>query len=174
VGWVISSFSHICVPEVSTVMPPQWHLGADEGALWTTKNGVQFCFHSLHIMWKVHFLYVTNAPPGTHGFTSLLKEVELRIFIAVENPSTLARFEPANLGSKKHFFCLIWVLGGWVQLGPLGIVTTNGPVVPTPGYYDDDDDDDGEIGGMMMGRGNRSTRRKPVPAPLCPPQIPHD
>jgi hypothetical protein len=27
---------------------------------------------------------------------------------------------------------------------------------------------------MKIGRGNRSTRRKPTPAPLCPPQIPHD
>jgi hypothetical protein len=42
------------------------------------------------------------------------------------------------------------------------------PIVPTPGDYDD-----GEIGGMMMGRGNRSTRRKPAPVPLCPPQTPH-
>jgi hypothetical protein len=31
-----------------------------------------------------------------------------------------------------------------------------------------------EIGGMKIGRGNRSTRRKPAPAPLSPPQIPHD
>jgi hypothetical protein len=30
------------------------------------------------------------------------------------------------------------------------------------------------IGGMRIGRGNRSTRRKPAPVPLCPPQIPHD
>jgi hypothetical protein len=36
-----------------------------------------------------------------------------------------------------------------------------------PGDYDD-----GEIGGMI-GRGNRSTRRKPAPVPLCPPQTPH-
>jgi hypothetical protein len=35
------------------------------------------------------------------------------------------------------------------------------------------DGDCGEIGGMKIGRGNRSTRRKPAPAPLCPPQIPH-
>jgi hypothetical protein len=32
----------------------------------------------------------------------------------------------------------------------------------------------GAISGMKIGRGNRSTRRKPVPAPLCPPQNPHD
>jgi hypothetical protein len=37
-----------------------------------------------------------------------------------------------------------------------------------------DEGDCGEIGGMKIGRGNRSTRRKPAPAPLCPPQIPHD
>jgi hypothetical protein len=39
------------------------------------------------------------------------------------------------------------------------------PVVPTPGDYDD-----GEIAGMMIGKGNRSTRRKPAPLPLCPPR----
>jgi hypothetical protein len=40
-------------------------------------------------------------------------------------------------------------------------------IVPAPGDYDD-----GEIGGMN-GRGNRSTRRKPAPAPLCPSQTSH-
>jgi hypothetical protein len=29
------------------------------------------------------------------------------------------------------------------------------------------DCEDGEFGGMKIGRGNRSTRRKPAPAPLC-------
>jgi hypothetical protein len=37
----------------------------------------------------------------------------------------------------------------------------------SPGDYDN-----GEIGGMI-GKGNRSTRRKPAPVPLCPPQTPH-
>jgi hypothetical protein len=37
-----------------------------------------------------------------------------------------------------------------------------------------DEDDCGAIGGMKIGRGNRSTRRKAAPAPLCPPQIPDD
>jgi hypothetical protein len=35
-------------------------------------------------------------------------------------------------------------------------------------------DEYGPFGGMKIGRGNQSTRRKPAPAPLCPPQIPHD
>jgi hypothetical protein len=59
-------------------------------------------------------------------------------------------------------------VGHGVQLGPLSTAATYRPIVPTPGDYDD-----GEIGGMMIGRGNRSTRRKPVPVPLRPPQSPH-
>jgi hypothetical protein len=43
------------------------------------------------------------------------------------------------------------------------------PIVQTPMT---DEDDCGAIGGMKIGRGNRSTRRKPTPAPLCPPQNP--
>jgi hypothetical protein len=52
-------------------------------------------------------------------------------------------------------------------LGPLGTAATNRPIMPAPGDYDD-----GEIGGMI-GRGNRSTRRKPAPVPLCSPQTLH-
>jgi hypothetical protein len=59
------------------------------------------------------------------------------------------------------------VYGGGVQLGPLGTAASNRPIVPAPGDYDD-----GKIGGMI-GRGNRSTRRKPPPVPLCPPQTTH-
>jgi hypothetical protein len=36
------------------------------------------------------------------------------------------------------------------------------------------DDECAAVGGMRIGRGNQSTRRKPAPVPLCPPQIPHD
>jgi hypothetical protein len=54
------------------------------------------------------------------------------------------------------------------KLGPLGTSATYWPIVPALG-----DCEDGEFGGMN-GRGNRSTRRKPAPVPLCPPQIPLD
>jgi hypothetical protein len=57
-------------------------------------------------------------------------------------------------------------VGGGVQLGPLGTAATNRPIVPAPGDYDD-----GETG-EMIGRGNRSTRRKHAPVPLCTPQTP--
>jgi hypothetical protein len=42
------------------------------------------------------------------------------------------------------------------KLGPLGTSATEWPIVPVPGVYDG-----GEFGGMKIGRGNRSTRRKP-------------
>jgi hypothetical protein len=67
-----------------------------------------------------------------------------------------------------YFFLNWYIGGGGVQLGPLSTAATNRPIVPAPGDYED-----GEIGGMMVGRGNRSTRRKPAPVPFCPPQIPH-
>jgi hypothetical protein len=69
-----------------------------------------------------------------------------------------------KLTNSVFFFSFVW---GGVQLGPLGAAATNRPIVPAPGDYED-----GEIGGMI-GRGNRSTRRKPAPVPLCLPQTPH-
>jgi hypothetical protein len=63
---------------------------------------------------------------------------------------------------------LICILGGGVQLGSLGTTATSRPIVPAPGDYDD-----GAFGGMMIGMGNRTTRRKRVPLPLSPPQTPH-
>jgi hypothetical protein len=63
---------------------------------------------------------------------------------------------------------LIGIVGGGVQLGPLGTVVSNRPIMPVPGNYDY-----GEIDGTMIGMGNQSTCRKPAPVPLCPPQTPH-
>jgi hypothetical protein len=65
--------------------------------------------------------------------------------------------KPVNIG----------IVGG-VKLGPFGTEATNRPIVPVQGDYDD-----GEISGMMIGRQNRRTRRKPAPVPLCQPQNPH-
>jgi hypothetical protein len=62
---------------------------------------------------------------------------------------------------------------GGVRLSPLGTSATAG-LLYQPRMIDDDDDDYGAVGGIRIGRGNRSTRRKPVPVPLYPPQIPHD
>jgi hypothetical protein len=68
-----------------------------------------------------------------------------------------------------RLFYIIIISG--VRLSPLGTAATTGllnqPQMICGGDY-------GEIGGMKVGRGNRSTRRKPAPAPHCPPQIPHD
>jgi hypothetical protein len=66
-----------------------------------------------------------------------------------------------------YFIFLNLYSGGGVQLGPFGTAATNRPIVPAPGDYD------GQIGGMMIVRGNRSTRRRPAPVPLCSPQTPH-
>jgi hypothetical protein len=57
-----------------------------------------------------------------------------------------------------------------VRLSPLGTSATVG-LLRQPRMIDDDY---GAVGGMRIGKGNRSTRRKPAPVQLRPPQIPHD
>jgi hypothetical protein len=78
------------------------------------------------------------------------------------HPGLLFRYKDSSFWSRMF---LIDIMGGGAQLSPLGTAATNRPIVPGPGDFDD-----GGIGGMI-GRGNRSTRRKSTPAPLCPPQI---
>jgi hypothetical protein len=55
---------------------------------------------------------------------------------------------------------------GGVHTGSTRHVGHFWPIVPALG-----DCEEGEFGGMKIGRGNRSTRRKPAPTPLGPPQI---
>jgi hypothetical protein len=65
---------------------------------------------------------------------------------------------------------IIIILSG-VRLSPLGTEATTG-LLYQPQMIDGGDC--GAIRGMKIGRGNRSTRSKPFPVPLRPPQIPHD
>jgi hypothetical protein len=67
-------------------------------------------------------------------------------------------------------YLFIIILSG-VRLSPLGTAPTTGLLYQPQMIHDGDCE---AIGGMKIGRGNRSTRRKPTLAPLCPPQVPHD
>jgi hypothetical protein len=69
-----------------------------------------------------------------------------------------------------HWQFFVWILRGGVHNGSIRHCGHYWPIVPAPG-----DCEDGEVGGMNgFDRGNRSTRRKPAPTSLCPPQIPLD
>jgi hypothetical protein len=76
-----------------------------------------------------------------------------------------------NVIDKKMQSChfLIRKVGGGIHLVPLGMSATNWAIVPALGHYEE-----GEFCEIMIGRVNRSTRRKPAQLPLCPPQIPHE
>jgi hypothetical protein len=65
------------------------------------------------------------------------------------------------------FFSFLVSLGG---VSALGTSATVG-LLYQPRMIDDGY---GAVGGMRIGMGNRSTRRKPAPVPLCAPQIPHE
>jgi hypothetical protein len=69
--------------------------------------------------------------------------------------------------TPDDYFFLIRILGDGVQTGSTRHVGYWMAYCICPGKL-------WEIGGMKIGRGNRSTQRKPAPAPLCPPQIPLD
>jgi hypothetical protein len=65
---------------------------------------------------------------------------------------------------RRHTFLSFW---GWSETGrPLFGLLYQPRMI--------DDDKYGAVGGMRIDKGNRSTRRKPAPVPLCSSQIPHD
>jgi hypothetical protein len=68
--------------------------------------------------------------------------------------------------NKYNVFYVSFILSGVRQ--SLGTAVTTG-LLYQPQMMGDVDC--GEIGGMKIGREYRSTRRKPAPASLCPPQI---
>ena len=61
----------------------------------------EFCLKMLdfHVTFR-DLLHAVNLRHGTDGFTSPPKEVVLRIFFALKNPTASVGFEPANLGTK--------------------------------------------------------------------------
>jgi hypothetical protein len=74
-------------------------------------------------------------------------------------------------GRRKPFMTFFLVSLGGVRLSQLGTSATTCLLYQLRMI---DYDECVAVGGMRIGRGNRSTRRKAVPVPLCPPQIPHD
>jgi hypothetical protein len=66
-----------------------------------------------------------------------------------------------------YIYIYIFIFSHGVRLSPLGTMADVWPIVPALVVDDDDDDDCGLIDGVRIGRGSRSTRRKPAPVPLC-------
>jgi hypothetical protein len=99
---------------------------------------------------------------------ALVNNCMKRLFLTIiqELKPTISRF--CTVGMCIFLF-LISIVGFGVQTGSTWHVGHFWPIIPAPV-----DCEDGEFGGMKIGKGHRSTRRKPAPAPLCPPQIPLD
>jgi hypothetical protein len=79
---------------------------------------------------------------------------------------TVAKIPAGWLTREDEIIIIIIVIISGVILNPLGSAATTGLLYQTPMIGDSDC---GEIGGMKIGRGSRSTRRNPAPVPLCPP-----
>jgi hypothetical protein len=131
------------------------------------------CFYV--ILYKADEADVTyNATEDLHVYTRLesralnILKIERACISGQLNVSGYFMLSPCPLLSKLTVFLIGIVVRG-VQLGPLGMSATSWSIVRAPV-----DHEDGEFGGIMIGNGNRSTRRKLTPVPLRPPQIPHD
>jgi hypothetical protein len=70
-------------------------------------------------------------------------------------------------GPLQYYFFIIF---SGVRPNPIGTAATIDLLCHPQMIYDGDF---GTISGVKIGRGNRSTRRKRAPVPLCPQQIPH-
>jgi hypothetical protein len=93
-----------------------------------------------------------------------LPRLELR---PLDRPASSQSLYRLRYPVSTYFFIILSA----VRLSQLGTAATTGLL------YQPQTIDDGEyeaIGEMKTGWGNRSTRRKPAQAPLCPPQTPHD
>jgi hypothetical protein len=104
----------------------------------------------------------------------------LRLPLPIPTPPTARYSSSIQISSLNKLYktevqlwesrLLMWVFFiSRVGLSPLGTAAISGLLYKPQMIAEGDC---GAIGGMKIGRGNRSTRRKPTPAPLCPPQNP--
>jgi hypothetical protein len=77
----------------------------------------------------------------------------------------------AGRTSEFPSLCIFIIILRGVRLSPLGTASTTGQLYQLRMI---DDGDYAAISGIKIEKGNQSTRRKPTPVPLFPPQIPHD
>jgi hypothetical protein len=75
-----------------------------------------------------------------------------------------------SIENDTEFYANFFIISV-VGLSPLSTAAISG-LLYKPHLIDEGDC--GASGGIKIGRGNRSTRRKPTPAPLCSLQIPHE
>jgi hypothetical protein len=114
--------------------------------------------------WNKHTL-------GLHWKTTVSSvELHERFHHQHTNTCTTGRWLE-RIGACYVYICTPFFILSGVGLSPLGTAATSG-LLYRPQMIDEGDW--GSIGGMKIGRGNRSTQRKPAPAPLCPSQLPHD
>jgi hypothetical protein len=98
------------------------------------------------------------------GSRAGLDDVEKRKFFTLQGLELVSfdrpsRTQPLYRLCYDHVpFFLISIVGGGVQLGPLGTAATNRPIVPAPG----DHVYDGETGGMIIGQEKPKYSGKPA------------
>jgi hypothetical protein len=129
-----------------------------------------FYFSSLHTYHSL-FLFYPLISSFSYLFLLPLLLLLFNLIVLLNHYIFIISFCSYFLSSYFFHFISSPSFVSGVRLSPLCTAATTG-LLYQPQMIDDGNC--GETGGIKIGRGNRSTRRKPAPAPLCPPQIPHD
>jgi hypothetical protein len=118
------------------------------------------------IRWSINYLLKTSLTsynfigPGIVSPAALCAQGS-RDYIGIHYVNFLVVSPLSNLASRGYYFFIILKWGE--------TAATTGLL-----YQPQMIRDSAAIGGIKIGRGNRSIRKKPSPEPLCPPQNPHD
>jgi hypothetical protein len=137
----------------------------------------------MSLLWRLRLSVLQkrwSTPNGMRGVISQKMKVFITTAMRTSSPNykkgALSRSNPAMIQMFQYsmhaiqcnfFFLFLGVVWDWVHL----ICRPIFDLLYQPRMIDDEC---GAVGGMRIGRGNRSTRRKSSPVPLYPPQIPHD
>jgi hypothetical protein len=159
---------YICYVEESR---PLWSSGQSS---WL-HNGDVLCF-----LWGTNGIYICyvaeSRPPLWSRDQSSWLQIERSGFDSLLKQTKATEFNKGVFLVDKQFTpalsirCFFFSFEGWSATESTVAEATSGLL-----YQLRMTDDDGCAGiGGMTSRGNRSTGRKPIPVPLCPPQIPYD
>jgi hypothetical protein len=100
-----------------------------------------------------------------------LNSLNWYLALLIFHQTTNVHFRVKIFVRSYYFYFYFFINLSGVRLSALGTVATTGLLYQPQMICDGDSV---AIGGMKIGRRNRSTRREPAPAPLCLSQIPHD
>jgi hypothetical protein len=157
--WIYSSSLNWLINKMEFILFSVWILYGNcvyHGGIWIGNDYLSFVFHTY-----TPFFLPRLQPREYISNSEIITEVPIKILLSAHNILTCSKV----LGDRSYQYAVFFLMGldcVHLVLRPLfGLL-----------YQPRMIDECEAVDGMRIGRGSRSTRTKPTPVPLCPPQIP--